>query len=62
MRFDQHEAGYKASRWVSRFGVRVLPELFSHLVPLRRWEAIELEAALAEELTPAGISWVAGGH
>ena len=56
VRFDQHKAGYKASRWVERFGVRVLPELVSHLAPLRRWEAIELEAALAEELTRAGIS------
>ena len=42
--------------------MRVLPELVSHLVPLRRWEAVELEAALAEELTRAGIGRVAGGH
>lgn len=62
IRFDQHKAGYKASRAVNRFGVRVLPELVTHLVPLRRWEALELEAALAEELARAGISWVAGGH
>jgi predicted GIY-YIG superfamily endonuclease len=61
-RFDQHKTGYKASRWVNRFGVRLLPELFAHLIPLRRWEAIELEAALAEELRRAGIPWVAGGH
>lgn len=62
MRFDQHKAGHKASRWVNRFGVRVIPELVTHLVPLRRWEAVELEAALAEELARAGIGWVAGGH
>ena len=62
IRFDQHKAGYKASGAVRRFGVRVLPELVSHLVPLRRWEAVELEAALAEELSRAGIAWVAGGH
>jgi hypothetical protein len=61
-RFDQHKTGYKASRWVNRFGVRLLPELVAHLNPLLRWEAIELEAALAEELRRAGVPWVAGGH
>lgn len=62
LRFDQHKTGYKASGQVTRFGVRLLPELVEHLNPLRRWEAVELEAALAEELTRAGIDWVAGGH
>jgi predicted GIY-YIG superfamily endonuclease len=62
MRFDQHKTGYKASRWVNRFGVRLLPELVEHLNPLRRWEAVELEAALAEELSRGGITWVEGGH
>ena len=62
LRFDQHKTGYKASRWVNRFGVRLLPELTAHLNPLLRWEAIDLEAALAEEFTRAGVPWVAGGH
>lgn len=62
IRFDQHKTGYKASRWVNRFGVRLLPDLVAHLNPLRRWEAIDLEEALAEELKRAGIPWVAGGH
>ncbi len=61
-RFDQHKAGYKASRYVNRFGVRLLPDLVAHLNPLRRWEAIELEAALAEEFVRAGVPWVEGGH
>ena len=61
-RFDQHKTGYKASRSVNRFGVRLLPELVAHLNPLRRWEAAELEVALAEELARSGIAWVAGGH
>ena len=62
LRFDQHRTGYRASRHVARFGVRLLPELVTDLNPLRRWEALELEAALAEELTRGGIAWVAGGH
>ena len=62
LRFDQHKAGYKASGQVTRFGVRILPQLVAHLNPLRRWEALELEAALAQELARAGVTWVAGGH
>ncbi len=62
LRFDQHKAGYKASRWVRRFGVRLLPELVEHLNPLRGWEALELEAALADKLARAGVAWVTGGH
>ncbi len=62
VRFDQHKTGYKASGAVNRFGVRLLPDLFEHLNPLRGWESLELEAALAEALTRAGVPWVAGGH
>ena len=62
LRFDQHKAGYKASRWVERFGVLLLPDLVAHLNPLRRWEAVELEPALAEEFRRAGVPWVEGGH
>ncbi len=62
LRFDQHKAGYKASGAARRFGVRLLPELTAHLNPMRRWEALDLEAALAEALKAAGVSWVEGGH
>lgn len=62
LRFDQHKAGYKASRYVERFGVLLLPDLVAHLNPLRRWEAKELEPALAEELKRVGVPWVEGGH
>src|SRR6476619_566730 len=42
-RFDQHKAGYKASGAVRRFGVRLLPELFEHLNPMKHWESVDLE-------------------
>lgn len=61
-RFDQHKAGYKASGAVKRFGVQLLPDLVAHLNPVERWEAIELEAALAIALGEAGIGWIEGGH
>jgi predicted GIY-YIG superfamily endonuclease len=61
-RFDQHKAGYKASRAVNRFGVRLLPELVAHLNPLSRWEAVDLEEALTDAFRRAGVPWVEGGH
>jgi len=61
-RFDQHKAGYKASRAVKRFGVCLLPELVEHLNPMMQWESLELEAALADAFRDSGIAWVEGGH
>lgn len=62
LRFDQHKAGYKASGAVRRFGLHLLPHLTYHLNPMRRWEALEIEAALAEAFRDAGITWIEGGH
>ncbi len=62
LRFDQHKAGYKASKAVRRFGVRLMPGLYEHLNPLCGWEALDLEAALADAFRAAGIAWVEGGH
>lgn len=61
-RFDQHKLGYKASRAAKRFGVRTLPEMTAHLNPMHGWEAIDLEAALAEAFRAVGVPWVEGGH
>ena len=62
LRFDQHKAGYKASGAVRRFGVRLIPTLVEHLNPMRQWESLDLEAALAEAFRTAGVPWVEGGH
>ncbi|TPG16438.1 hypothetical protein EAH87_14510 [Sphingomonas koreensis] len=61
-RFDQHRAGYRASRAGRRFGVRLLPGMVAHLNPMMGWEALDLEAALADAFRAIGISWVEGGH
>jgi hypothetical protein len=42
--------------------VCLLPELFEHLNPMRQWESLELEAALADAFQAAGVPWVEGGH
>jgi predicted GIY-YIG superfamily endonuclease len=62
LRFDQHKAGYKGSRAVMRFGIRLMPDLVEHLNPMQAWESLEIEAALAEGFRQAGIRWVEGGH
>jgi predicted GIY-YIG superfamily endonuclease len=61
-RFDQHKAGYKSSSAVKRFGVRLMPQLVSHLNPITRDESLVLEAALAEAFRASGVPWVEGGH
>lgn len=61
-RFDQHKAGYKASSAVKRFGVCLVPELVAHLNPMKAWESLDLEAALADEFKACGVPWVEGGH
>jgi len=36
--------------------------MVSHLNPMRQWESLDLEAALAEGFRAAGGGWVEGGH
>ena len=60
-RFQQHKDGYKASRYVKKYGVCLLPDLFEHLNPMNGAEATELEASIAEALKHAGVPTY-GGH
>ncbi|WP_454762306.1 hypothetical protein [Caulobacter segnis] len=62
LRFDQRKVGYKASGAAKRFGVRRAPALTEHLNPMRQWESLDLEAALALAFRAAGVPWVEGGH
>ena len=61
-RFDQHKSGYKASGAVRRFGVSLLPAFVDHLNPMKRWESLEIEEALAAAFRDGGVAWVEGGH
>ena len=60
-RFWQHRTGYKASRWVRKFGIRLLPRLYKDLNPIYSDERYEAEEELAEELRSQGYT-VYGGH
>jgi hypothetical protein len=60
-RFANHKAGTKAAWVVTRYGLRLLPELYEHLNPMPYEAAAEMEKDLAEDLRRAGYT-VTGGH
>jgi hypothetical protein len=62
-RFAKHKAGVKASKWVTRYGLHVLPELaltYAEMSTVSESEAAEVE--LAQTLRDAGTYCVYGGH
>jgi hypothetical protein len=61
VRFRNHLRGIKAAAVVTRYGVRLLPELYSHLNPMPFEAAAQMERDLAEDLRRAGYT-VTGGH
>ena len=59
-RFQNHKDGYKASHYVQKHGVRLLPELYEHLNPMPFGAACQMEKELAGELREQGYT-VCGG-
>ncbi|HOW65915.1 MAG TPA: hypothetical protein P5186_02480 [Candidatus Paceibacterota bacterium] len=60
-RFANHKKGDKASSFVKRFGIRLLPELYAHLNPMPFEAAVQMEKDLTEDLRRCGHT-VVGGH
>jgi hypothetical protein len=60
-RFENHKRGIKASSVVTRFGVKLLPELYEIYNPMPFEAAVEMERELAEDLRKQGYT-VTGGH
>jgi len=60
-RFANHRAGIKSAWSVKRYGLRLLPELFTHLNPMPFDAAVQMEMDLADDLRRAGYT-VTGGH
>ena len=60
-RFTNHKKGIKAASLVTRYGIRLLPELYAHLNPMPYAAAAQMEMDLAEDLRRAGYT-VSGGH
>jgi hypothetical protein len=59
-RFQNHKDGYKASHYVQKYGVQLLPELYEYLNPMPFEAACQMEKELAEELREQGYT-VCGG-
>lgn len=60
-RFANHKAGIKDASVVRRYGLRLLPELYTHLNPMPFAAAAQMEIDLAEDLRREGYT-VTGGH
>jgi hypothetical protein len=60
-RFTNHKLGIQAAAVVTRYGIRLLPELYAHLNPMPFEAATQMEVDLAEDLRRAGYT-VTGGH
>lgn len=61
-RLAEHLRGYRHSRWVRQFGIRLRPRLYTNFNPLSsRPEAEQMERRLAKSLKDRGFT-VFGGH
>lgn len=60
-RFEKHKAGIKSSRYVRKFGERLVPRLYQHLNPMSYADAVRMEQVLADSLRKRGYQ-VFGGH
>jgi hypothetical protein len=54
VRFDKHKAGIQANRFVQRYGLRLLPELYACYNPMPYHAAAEMEVELAIALREEG--------
>ena len=54
VRFDKHKAGIQANRYVQRFGLRLLPEIYQAYNPMSYDEARDMEVELAIDLREGG--------
>ncbi len=59
-RFANHKRGYKAAWTVTRYGIRLLPEMYECFNPMPFEAAEEMEQGLAEDLRAEGYT-VTGG-
>ena len=58
-RFEQHKTGYRSSRIVRQFGIRLKPRQYQSLNPMSRDEAAEMEFEKARRLRKKGWGvWV----
>jgi len=54
VRFDKHKAGIQANRYVQRFGLRLMPEIYAAYNPMSYADARDMEVELAIDLREGG--------
>ena len=54
LRFDNHMAGIRANKFVTRYGLRLMTELFEHLNPMPYGDAQYMEVDLGIQLRVQG--------
>ena len=54
VRFDKHKAGIQANRFVQRFGLRLLPDIYEAYNPMSYDDARTMEVELAIDLREGG--------
>ena len=59
-RFRNHKKGRKASKFVCKYGIRLMPELYEYLNPMPYEAACQMEQELARDLREDGYT-VTGG-
>jgi hypothetical protein len=55
VRFDNHKAGIRSNKYVTRFGIRLMTEMFEHLNPMPYGDAQYMEVDLAIRLREQGF-------
>ena len=60
-RFEQHQRGYRSSKWVHQYGTRLAPELNPELRRMNELDAYRAEPRVANRLRRQGLT-VFGGH
>ena len=55
VRFDKHKAGIQANRFVTQYGMRLLPDLYEGFNPMTYEEAVDREIEIGIDLRSAGF-------
>jgi len=57
-RFENHRNGHKSCRYVKKYGIRLLPDMYARYNPMNYKKAVEMEKSLAEKLRGEGyVVW-----
>jgi len=56
VRFENHKRGYKACRYVTKYGLHLCPQMYEYFNPMTYEDAYAKEIALAKELRAEGYA------